>query len=309
MAGRGVAWRCGCGRGVALFSGLAACLRPGKKSLRRSRDMPAVASAGPKEPGVLLGCGALCTKPRTGGGPAAETTAARGRPFRRRPRSRNGLASQGEQGRVTSRPAHKALLSRDTNFLQEINRKQEAAPTGTKLKAKSQGLVTFGDVAVVFSQEEWEWLSSEQRSLYWKVMLDNYKNLASLGLCASKPDMIALLEQGKDCWMMIRKMTRGQCPDLKALQETKEFPSEDLSEEKLSQVVLRKQLLHCRSKCFMSGGNWNGDDAVFQTQRSLKTIIDMARDNSPQLVSAQKSFCKKVMWKSCDDLRSLVLRF
>lgn len=44
-----------------------------------------------------------------------------------------------------------------------------------------QGLVTFGDVAVVFSQEEWEWLTSEQRSLYWKVMLDNYRNLASVG--------------------------------------------------------------------------------------------------------------------------------
>ncbi|XP_059524526.1 zinc finger protein 286A-like isoform X4 [Myotis daubentonii] len=100
-------------------------------------------------------------------------------------------------------PEKRATSFQDSFYSQEKST-EKGEVAALHLTARSQASVTFKDVAMDLTPEEWGKLDPAQRD----VMLENYRNLVSLWLPVSKPENYNL-ENGKETLMLERKVPRS----------------------------------------------------------------------------------------------------
>ncbi|KAI5139785.1 Zinc Finger Protein 69 B [Manis pentadactyla] len=106
--------------------------------------------------------------------------------------------------------------------------------THGSLTTESQELLTFKDISLDFTEEEWGQLAPVDRNLYREVMLENYGNLVSVGYQLSKPGVISQLEKGEEPWLIERDISGGPSSELESKIETKESTfKNDISWEEL----------------------------------------------------------------------------
>ncbi|XP_077836031.1 zinc finger protein 430-like [Macaca mulatta] len=147
-----------------------------------------------------------------------------------------------------------------------------------------QGLLTFRDVAIEFSLEEWQCLDTAQKNLYRNVMLENYRNLAFLGIC---PQFAQNLwpEQGMEDFfqkVILRRYEKYEHENLQLRKGCKSVDECKVHEEGYNEL----------NQCFITTQR-----KVFQCGKCSKVLYKFLNSNRH---TGKKTFkCKKCVKSFC----------
>ncbi|XP_037659713.1 zinc finger protein 248 isoform X1 [Choloepus didactylus] len=160
---------------------------------------------------------------------------------------------------------------------------------------KSQEQVSFKDVCVDFSQEEWYLLDPAQKILYRDVTLENYSHLISVGYCITKPEVIFKIEQGEEPWMLEEGFPRQHYPEDWKVDDLIENNQENQDEHFWQLVFTNNKTLNIESGNRVGKAFTLGTDPVPSRNNSYKICdsCEMSLRNISDLIINKKNYSGK----------------
>ncbi|XP_045703274.1 zinc finger protein 211-like [Phyllostomus hastatus] len=119
-----------------------------------------------------------------------------GRRHSRGPHSTHDSKKLGDTSHVTRARAGTGAVKRGASSCTSVIAPPlSRCPLAALRRRPAEVGVTFADIALCFSREEWCLLNEDQRCLYLDVMLENFELASSLGSCCGAEDVEAPIEQ------------------------------------------------------------------------------------------------------------------
>ncbi|XP_063139052.1 zinc finger protein 120-like isoform X5 [Rattus norvegicus] len=95
------------------------------------------------------------------------------------------------------------------------------------------GIVTYDDVHVHFTQEEWALLDPSQKSLYKDVMLETYRNLTAIGYVWEDHNIEERFQSSRRYGRHTRSLTKEQLSEFIQCGKTSTFQSHNQRQERI----------------------------------------------------------------------------